>query len=138
MKRILAVIMTLCVLMSLCACAANTITTNDTEEPTVFKMTTAFAAEQSVEDAINEWMSTRFLTFECTEFKYNITKTERSTRSFSGDSETGMMWYNAYGTVTFFNDYGDVLATGDFQVFFGHNGVDSTAYIAEDTVVNVR
>ena len=136
MKKTIALLLALCLCICISACGTEAQTPKDKNSN--FKMTTSYAAEQSVESAIKEWMSTKFLSFDCTEFKYNITKTERSSRSFSGDSETGMMWYNAYGTATFFNDYGDVLATGDFQVFFGHNGVDSTAYIAEDTVVNLH
>ena len=100
-------------------------------------MTTAYAAEHMVEDALNEWMSTKFLSFDCKDFEYNITSTERSSRSFSGDEESGTMWYNAYGKVTFYNEYGDVLAQGNFSVLFGHNGKDSTSYVGSETVVNL-
>jgi len=132
MKKVLAVLMALLMLASLCACGSG-----GSEIGGNFKMTTSFAAEKTVEQALNEWMSTKMLSFECTEFEYNITSTERSTRSFSGDDESGTMWYNAYGTVTFFNNYGDVLANGEFSVFFGHNGVDSYSYIGEETVVTL-
>lgn len=132
MKKLFAIGMALLMLMGLCACGSG-----GSETGGNFKMTTSFAAEQTVEQALNEWLSTKMLSFECEEFKYNITSTERSTRSFSGDAESGMMWYNAYGTVTFLNDYGDTLAKGEFSVFFGHNGVDSTSYIGEETVVTL-
>lgn len=132
MKKVILIATVLAMLVSLCACSSGV-----TETKSSFKMTTDFAAEQTVEQALNEWMSTKMLSFECTEFEYNITSTERSNRSFSGDDESGMMWYNAYGTVTFLNDYGDTLAKGKFSVFFGHNGVDSTSYIGEETVVTL-
>ena len=133
MKKIIAIMLAIVMSIGLYACGSN----NEGGGGN-FKMTTSFAAEKSVENAINEWMSTKFLSFECTEFKYNITSTERSNRTFSGDAASGMMWYNAYGTVTFFNKYGDVLAKGNFSVFFGHNGVNSTSYIPEETVVNLQ
>ena len=132
MKKVILIVTVLAMLVSLCACGSG-----GTETKSSFKMTTDFAAEQTVEQALNEWMSTKMLSFECTEFEYNITSTERSNRSFSGDDESGMMWYNAYGTVTFLNDYGDTLAKGKFSVFFGHNGVDSTSYIGEETAVTL-
>ena len=132
MKKVILIVTVLAMLVSLCACGSD-----GTETKGSFKMTTDFAAEQTVEQALNKWMSTKMLSFECTEFEYNITSTERSNRSFSGDDESGMMWYNAYGTVTFLNDYGDTLAEGKFSVFFGHNGVDSTSYIGEETVVTL-
>ena len=132
MKKVILIVTVLAMLVSLCACSSG-----GTETKSSFKMTTDFAAEKTVEQALNEWMSTKMLSFECTEFEYNITSTERSNRSFSGDDESGMMWYNAYGTVTFLNDYGDTLAKGKFSVFFGHNGVDSTSYIGEETAVTL-
>ena len=132
MKQVIFIVTVLAMLVSLCACGSG-----GTETKGSFKMTTDFAAEQTVKQALSEWMSTKMLSFECTEFEYNITSTERSNRSFSGDDESGMMWYNAYGTVTFLNDYGDTLAKGKFSVFFGHNGVDSTSYIGEETAVTL-
>ena len=132
MKKVLVVLFIVLLCFGLCACGSG-----GTETKGSFKMTTDFAAEQTVKQALSEWMSTKMLSFECTEFEYNITSTERSNRSFSGDDESGMMWYNAYGTVTFLNDYGDTLAKGKFSVFFGHNGVDSTSYIGEETVVTL-
>lgn len=133
MKKLIVMMMVLLMAITLCACGSD----DSEKKGSDFKMTTDYAAEQSVKDALKEWMSTKMLSFECTEFKYNITSTERSTRSFSGDDESGTMWYNAYGTVSFYNDYGDVLAKGKFSVFFGHNGVDSFSYIGEETVVNI-
>lgn len=132
MKKVILIVTVLAMLVSLCACGSG-----GSETKSSFKMTTDYAAEQTVEKALKEWMSTKMLSFECTEFEYNITSTERSNRRFSGDDESGMMWYNAYGTVTFLNDYGDTLAKGKFSVFFGHNGAYSTAYIGEETVVTL-
>ncbi len=141
MKKVLALMMAVVMMFAFCACGASKAgndSGNDSGEGGSFKMTTAWAAEQTAKQAINEWMSTKMLSFECEKFEYVITKTERSDRSFSGDAESGMMWYNAYGTVVFYNDYGDELVDGDFSIFFGHNGVDSTSYIGEETQVNLN
>ena len=139
MKKLMAVILVLCMGLSLCACESSEPYESGDEATsgTTFKMTTALAAEDAVEDAINEWMSTKFLSFECTEFQYTITETERKGSRFWSDEETGMMWYTAFGTVRFYNDYGDVLADGPFSVSFGHNGVDTVSYIGEETVVDI-
>lgn len=138
MKRVLSVILALVVCLSLCACGEST---NEENTKTPSKksstMTTQKAAEQTVPRALEEWMSTKFLALECSDFDYSITHIERSNIQFVDNSD-GMMWYNAYGEVQFYNQYGDLLMTGDFTVVFGHNGKSSVSVVSSDTVVTPR
>ena len=133
MKKVTILMVVLLMVASLCACG----TTGTESQDSDFELTTEVAAEAMVEDALKEWMSTKFLSFDCDNLDFTITSTERSSRSFSGDEESGTMWYNAYGKVTFYNKYGDALASGNFSVLFGHNGKDSSSYVSSETVVNL-
>ena len=140
MKKLLAVVLVLLMMVTFCSCSSNSVEetgVGSNEEAGDFKMTTDYAAEISVQDALEQWLQSHVLSLESSDFEFVINNTEKSDRSFGSDSETGLMWYNAYGLVSFYNDYGDVVGHGDFSVFFGHDGKESTAFVHEDTVVNL-
>lgn len=124
MKKISIIIITVLLAFIFCACGENSSKSE--------KTTTAQAAEECVDHALNKWMETKVLSFECTTIDFDVLKTER----ISTD-EDGMMYYYAYGTATFLNDYGDVLAEGKYKVKFGHDGGTRRACTVSETVVEL-